>query len=46
LDGVIISAPITVGGSGTTATISAPINAPGALSRTSSKPAPRAGRCC
>jgi autotransporter-associated beta strand protein len=30
LDGVVISAPITVGGSGTTATISAPTNTPGA----------------
>ncbi len=29
-DGVVISAPITVGNSGTTATISAPTNAPGA----------------
>ena len=29
LDGVVLSAPITVGSSGTTATISAPTNAPG-----------------
>jgi autotransporter-associated beta strand protein len=29
LDGVVISAPVTVAGSGTTATISAPTNAPG-----------------
>ena len=29
LDGVVVSAPITVAGSGTTATISAPTNAPG-----------------